>query len=153
MIEVPVNRASVFLVLLCVFSVVGVIYAQRLPTQRVEALPHAELVVGARVLSVPVARTPEQRSAGLRGSSSPILLFAWPKPTMAEFNMLGCDRALWRFDLADSARLGAPTVMRPGTQRYPVSSPVRCVLEVDPSSAVAVYFKPGASLRLPSFCS
>ena len=147
------NRVLLFLALLCVFAVAAVIYAQRLPTQQVETLPHVDLTVGGHHISVPVARTAEQRSAGLRGSASPALLFVWPEAVAAEFNMQGCDKPLWRFDFADRARLGKPTMMQPGMQTYPVPRPVRCVLEVDPSSPIAAYFKPGASLKLPAFCS
>lgn len=147
------NRAFMFLSLLCFLAVGGVIYAQRLPTQRVEALQHVDLQVGGHRISAPVANTPEQRRAGLRGSSSPLLLFVWPRAVASTFNMLGCDRPLWRFDLTDQSRLGVPTVMQPGAHTYTVSRPVRCVLEVDPSSAVARYFKRGASLKLPAFCS
>jgi uncharacterized membrane protein (UPF0127 family) len=148
------RRAFLYVGILCIFAAGGALYAQRLPMQNVEALPHVDLSVGGQRLSVPVARTPEQRRAGLRGSTSPVLLFAWHVPVASEFNMLGCDRPLWRFDFVDRDRLGVPTVMQPGTRTYPVPSPVRCVLEVDPTSAVAKHFaKPGVTLKLPSFCS
>jgi hypothetical protein len=151
-VEVPMNRAFMFLSLLCIFSIAGVIFAQRLPTQRVETLPRVELTVGTHRIQVPVARTSGQRSAGLRGSASPVLLFAWPEAVAAKFNIQGCDRLLWRFDLVDHERLGVPVLMKPGTRSYPVSRAVRCVLEIDPSSSLAAYFKPGSALKLPALC-
>ena len=148
------NRAVLFLALLCVLAIGSVLYAQRLPTQNVDVLPHAVIWVGNREFRVPVARTAASRAAGLRGSDAAFLLFVWPDAVRPVFNMLGCDRVLWRYDFSGADRLGAPVVMQPGSRRYPVEKAVRCVLEVDPAAPAARLFaQPGATLKLPSFCS
>ena len=140
--------------LVCGLSLGGIYYAQRLPSQNVDALPRAALWVGDREFRVPVADTAARRAAGLRSSDAPFLLFVWPHRVRPVFNMLGCDHVLWRYDFARADRLGAPVVMQPGRTLYPVQNATRCVLEVNPTAPVARLFdRPAAALKLPAFCS